>query len=54
MGGDWLELSDLIVDVGPPSRRRPVDKRAVLEALPARPDGSLDEAAVTTPSVVPS
>ena len=61
MEGDWLELSDLILDVGL-GVRRPVEKRAVLEkvakgrvafgarriieALPARPDGTLDDAAV--------
>jgi SAM-dependent methyltransferase len=60
--GDWLELSDLILDVGPPGERRPVRKRAVLdqvrngrvargarrviEALPERDGGFLDEAAV--------
>lgn len=59
---DWLELSDLILDVGPPGVRRPVSKRAVLdrlsagrtafgaraviESLPERDGGLLDEAAV--------
>lgn len=58
---DWLELSDLILDVGL-GTRRPVAKAAVLdkvargrtafgargiiEALPARPDGTLDDAVV--------
>jgi len=60
-GADWLELSDLILDVGL-GVRRPVSKQAVLEKvaggrtafgarriiedLPARADGTLDEAAV--------